>query len=245
MIRAIVIDDELQMRNEVKERIRLFFPKEIAIVGEGSDVASGLSAIATFEPELIFLDVQLGDGTGFDLIEQSPAKNFNVIFITGFDTNAIKAIKVGALDYILKPIEDGEFKAAVQKAIESKNKEQHLEMLVNVSQNHYQGIDQKRIILKTPEAVFAIQENDILYCKSDGNYTTVYTQAQGAILVSTHMKKMEELLPPNVFIRCHQSYMVNKLHVVKYSKRGFLLLDTSDEVPVSARRKEFTMKNVF
>lgn len=245
MIRAIIIDDEAYMHDEIKSRLVTYFPKDVAVVNEAISVASGLEAIQTFEPELLFLDVHMADGTGFDVIEKSENKNFNVIFITGYDTNAIKAIRVGALDYILKPIEDEEFKVAVQKAIDNKNKEQHLEKLITVSQNHYQGVDQKRIILKTTEAVYALQEKDIIYCEADGNYTTVYTEAQGKILVSLHMKKIEELLPPHLFIRCHQSYIVNKLHVLKYSKRGFLLLDTKAEVPVSARRKEFTMKNVF
>lgn len=245
MLRAIVIDDNRQMQSEVTERAKAFFPKEIAIVAEATNVGDGLKVIESYEPELIFLDVQLSDGTGFDLLEQSVYKNFEVIFITGYDSNAMKAIKVGALDFILKPIDDDEFKKAVEKAIITKNKEKHLQQLITVAQNHYKGIDTNRIVLKTTDSLYLLQEDDILYCQGDGNYTTVFTKNQGNILISNHLKKMEELFSEIVFVRCHQSYLVNKRHVLKYSKRGFLVLISKAEVPVSARRKEFTLKNVF
>lgn len=245
MIRTIVIDDESLMREEVKKRVADFFPKDIAIVAEAGTVVDALKIITKFEPELVFLDVHLTDGTGFDVIEKTTYKDFNVIFITGFDTNAIKAIRVGALDYILKPIADDEFKDAVQKAIDSKAKENSLDTSIAISQDHYRGINQKRIVLKTTEGVYAVQEDDILYCHSEGNYTTVYTQDQGKILVSNHLKKIEELLPVQLFVRCHQSFIVNKMHVLKYNKNGTLLLKNKVEVPVSARRKDFTLKNIF
>ncbi len=245
MIRAIVIDDESLMREEVKKRIAGFFPKDIAIVAEAGNVLDALEIITKFEPELVFLDVHLTDGTGFDVIEKTNFKDFKVIFITGFDTNAIKAIRVGALDYILKPIADDEFKDAVQKAIDNKAKENGLDTSITISQDHYRGINQKRIVLKTTDGVYAVQEDDILYCHSEGNYTTVYTQTQGKILVSNHLKKIEELLPVQLFVRCHQSFIVNKIHVLKYNKNGTLLLKNKVEVPVSARRKDFTLKNIF
>lgn len=245
MIRAIVIDDESLMREEVKTRVSNFFPLDIAIVAEAANVTEALEIIIKFEPELIFLDVHLTDGTGFDVLEKTTNKNFNVIFITGFDTNAIKAIRVGALDYILKPIEDDEFKDAVQKAIESKEKESGLDTSVAISQDHYQGVNQKRIVFKATEGVYAVQEEDILYCHSEGNYTTVHTEIHGNILVSNHLKKIEELLPSSLFVRCHQSFVVNKLHVLKYSKKGVLFLKNNVEIPVAARRRDFTLKHIF
>ena len=157
----------------------------------------------------------------------------------------LKRFEFGALDYILKPIADDEFREAVQKAIESKSKETHLETLVSVSQGHYKGTDDQKIVLKTTDAVYALPQEDILYCQSDGNYTTVHTKEIGEILVSKHIKKIEELLPLQQFIRCHQSYIVNRQHVVKYSKQGYLLLQEGIQVPVSARRKDFVLKNIF
>ncbi|GAB5398572.1 MAG: LytTR family DNA-binding domain-containing protein [Aureisphaera sp.] len=245
MIRAIIVDDEPQMLKEVKERIQLFYPTEIAIMSEASNVNDALIAIETYKPELIFLDVQLNNQTGFDLIEKSPYKNYKVIFITAYDTNAIRAIKVGALDFILKPIDDDEFKAAVDKAISTTHKDAYLQKLIEVSQSRYKGIGTNRIILKTTEAVFAVSEEEIFYCKSEGNYTTVFTKEHGAILILGHLKKMLELLPQNIFIRCHQSYIVNKLKVVKYDKKGNLVLKNLQKIPVSSRRKESTLRQIF
>jgi two-component system LytT family response regulator len=247
MIRAIVIDDEPLMQKEVQRRLTSFYLKDIAVVGTATSVADGVLAINTFEPDLIFLDVHLNDGTGFDILEQCTYKGFNVIFITGYDHNAIRAIRVGALDYILKPIDDNEFKSAVDKAISDNNdveaqiEKQH----VQVSRDHFNGTDRQRIVLKTTDGVYALQEEDIFYCKSDGNYTTVITKSQGEILVSKHIKKIEELLSEGTFVRCHQSYVVNRNHVLKYSKRGFLLLKDNSEIPVAARRRDFTLKHIF
>lgn len=245
MIRAVVVDDETSMREEVTSRLTSAFLKEVAVVAEADSATTAIEVISKFQPELVFLDVHLIDGTGFDVLEQCDFKDFNVIFITGYDTNAIKAIRVGALDYILKPIDDDEFSSAVQKAIESNEKEKNLEQLAKVSNDHYKGIDQKRIVFKTTEGVYAVQEKDILYCQSDGNYTTIFTLSHGEILVSKHIKLIEELLPPVLFVRCHQSYIVNKNHVLKYNKNNHLQLIGNIEVPVSARRKDFTLKNIF
>lgn len=245
MIRAIAIDDEQYMLDEIKKKLVDFFPKEVVLISETRSVIDGIQAVEKFEPDLLLLDVHLLDGTGFDLIQNCSFKNFDVIFITGYDTNAIRAIKVGALDYILKPIDDTEFKEAVQKAIDHQDRERYLDTLVTVSNDHYKGLEKNRIVLKTSDSIYAMDQDDILYCHSEGNYTTVYTQKSNKILVSGHIKKLEELLPPHIFIRCHQSYIINKNHVLKYSKRGHLLLKNETKIPVSSRRKEMTLHGIF
>ena len=218
MVRVIIIDDEAPIREDVRAKLEEHFSKEIVIVAEAESVETGKKAVEKFEPQLLFLDINMGDGTGFDLIDQSSYKKFDVIFVTGFDNHAIKAVKVGALDYILKPVEDEEFIEAVEKAIERKESENHLEKLIEVSNEYFKGASKKRVILKTADTVYAIYEDDILYCRSDGNYTTFYTQQMEKIVVSKSIKKIEEILTENEFIRCHQSYIVNKKHVLKYNK---------------------------
>ena len=245
MIKAILIDDESYIRDEIRTKIEDHFSKEITIVAEADSVENGIKVIEKFEPQLLFLDVNLGDGTGFDLITKSGFKDFDVIFITGFDNHAIKAIKVGALDYILKPVDDEEFKQAVHKAIATEEKEQQLEKLIEVSSEFFKGVKDKRVILKTADTVYAIYENDIIYCRSDGNYTTFYTQQMEKIVVSKSIKKIEEILSEDVFIRCHQSYIVNKKHVLKYNKNGVLVVNLDFKVPVSSRRKDYTLKRIF
>jgi len=245
MLRAIIIDDESYMLEEIRSKLIDFFLKEVVVVAEAASVEKGLVVIEKFEPDLLLLDVHLLDGTGFDLIQKSEYKDFTVIFITGYDTDAIEAIKVGALDYILKPIDDAEFIGAVDKALHLQDKEKSLEKLISVSNNHYTGVDRNHIILKTSDSIYMIDQEDIIYCKSDEGYTTVYTQQSGEIMVSGHIKKMEDLIPQDIFIRCHQSYLVNKNHVIKYSKRGHLLLKNDIQIPVSARRREITLRSIF
>lgn len=245
MIKAILIDDEGFVREEIREKLQNYFNSDILIVAEANSVEEGLAAIQNNDPDLLFLDVNMGDGTGFDLLKKCDTKNFDVIFVTGFDQHAIKAIKVGALDYILKPIDDDEFKIAVQKAIDNYEKENNLEKLIEISSEYFRGVEKKRVILKTADTVYAIYEDDIIYCRSDGNYTTFYTQQMEKIIVSKPLKQVEEILSEEVFIRCHQSYIVNKKHVLKYSRQGVLVVHLDFKVPVSSRRKDYALKRIF
>ncbi|WP_298761456.1 LytTR family DNA-binding domain-containing protein [uncultured Psychroserpens sp.] len=245
MIRAIIIDDEAYIRTIVSDKLSQYFSNEIEIIGEADSVKSGVKIIEDKNPDLLFLDIQLRDGTSFDMLNTIKDKNFDVIFITGFDDHAIKAIKVGALDYILKPIDDDEFKEAVKKAIDNSKEENNIEKLVEISSEYFQGVKKKRIVLKTLENVYAVYEDDILYCRSEGNYTTFYTKQSEKILVSKSMKKVLELLSEDVFIRCHQSYLVNKKHVLRYNKQGVLVIINEVKVPVSSRRKDYVIEKIF
>jgi len=245
MIKALIIDNEAHIREDVREKLETFFKDEILVVGEAEGVRTGLQAIDLYNPDLLFLDIHMDDGTGFDLINQSQKKDFEVIFITGFDQHAIKAIRVGALDYIIKPVDDDEFREAAQKAIQNYEKENHLEKLIEISSEYFKGAEKKRVILKTTDTVYAIYEDDIIYCRSDGNYTTFYTQQMEKIVVSKPLKHIEEILSENVFIRCHQSYIVNKKHVLKYNKQGVLIVHLDFKVPVSSRRKDYALKKIF
>ena len=245
MIKAIIIDDADYVRFDIRERLEEFFEKEIEIVGEASSVEESYKVISKNEPDLLLLDIDLGDGTAFDLLDRFKDLYFDIIFITGFDRHAIKAIKVGALDYILKPIDDTEFKDAVKKLLNRDQKENQLQKLLEVSSEFFKGVKDKRVILKTADTVYAIYESDIIYCRSDGNYTTFYTQQMEKIVVSKSIKKIEEILSEDMFIRCHQSYIVNKKHVLKYNKNGVFVVHLDFKVPVSSRRKDYALKRVF
>ncbi|WP_299891321.1 LytTR family DNA-binding domain-containing protein [uncultured Lacinutrix sp.] len=245
MIKAILVDDEAYIRDNVRAKLEKHFNEDIEIVGEAESVESAINIIEEKKPNLLFLDIQLTDGTSFDILNKIEDKNFDVIFITGFDDHAIKAIKVGALDYILKPIDEEEFKEAVTKAIENSMEDNNIEKLVEISSEYFQGVKKKRIILKTLDNVYAVYEDDILYCRSEGNYTTFYTLHLERILVSKSIKKVIELLSEDAFIRCHQSYIVNKKHVIRYNKQGVLIINPEIKVPVSSRRKDYVIEKIF
>jgi len=245
MIKAIIIDDEKHIREDVRSKVVSHFAKEIAIMAEAESVEEALEAITKFEPDLLLLDVNLQDGTGFDVISKSEYTDFDVIFITGYDNHAIKAIKVGALDYIMKPVDHDEFRQAVAKAIEDVGPKDELGKLIEVSNDYFKGVEKKRVILKTADTVYAIYEDDILYCRSEGNYTTFYTLQLEKIVVSKPLKQIEEVLSENDFIRCHQSYIVNKKHVLKYNKQGVLIVHLDFKIPVSSRRRDYALKRIF
>ena len=245
MIRAILIDDEAYVRREVKNKLLNSFSNDVDIVGEADSIVSSVDIIQKEKPDLLFLDVHLQDGTGFDILDKISNKTFDIIFITGFDNHAIKAIKVGALDYILKPIDDEEFNKAVRKAIENSKQNIDFEKLVEISSEYFKGVKKKRIVLKTLENLYIVYEDDISHCKSEGNYTTFYTQKSEKILVSKPLKKVLELLSEDSFIRCHQSYLVNKKHVTRYNKQGVLVMNSKAKVPVSGRRKDYVINTIF
>jgi len=245
MLNAILIDDEAHVRLDVRQKIESLFPNEITILTEADSVTSGVSAIQKYKPDLVFLDIDIIGGTGFDVLTACPVKNFEVIFITGFNDQAIKAIKAGALDYILKPVDEDELNEAVKRAIENSKKENQLEKLIQISSDFFKGVEKKRIILKTSEMVHAIYEDDIIFCESDGNYSTFHTLQSENIVITKSLKHAEDILSDQVFIRCHRSFLVNKNHVLKYDKNGYLILKNEHKIPVSSRRKDSTLQQIF
>ncbi len=241
MIKAIIIDDEIRLRKDIRQKLETRFQDSITIIGEAESVKNAVAIIEELQPDLLFLDIELTDGYSFEILEQLTSHNFQIIFITGFNDLAIKAIKVGALDYILKPIDDDEFDEAVEKAIETAKKGHQLEDLIKVSTEFFKGSQTKRIVLKTTEAHHIINEDDLMYCKSEGNYTTFYTTSGEEILISKPLKYVEDLLTKTSFIKCHQSYLVNKFYIEKYLKEGFLVLKGAIQIPVSSRRKDYVL----
>lgn len=244
MIKTLIIEDEKHVSDELQALINDSFSKEITIKAVASSVKDGIKSILTHKPDLVFLDIDLGDGTSFDILSVLPEINFNIIFVTGYDTHAIKAIKLGALDYLLKPVDDDEFIAAVKKAIEQHNSKQSKGSLIQIAKNYYQKKLHNKIVLKTLEAQHLVNFDDIIYCKSEGNYTTFYLENE-KIIVSKPMKKMQALLNENIFLKCHQSFLVNISHVVKYINEGFLITKNDDQIPVATRRKDEVLKVIF
>lgn len=245
MFKTIIVDDEPLLVTDISTRIHSDFSAEIMIAATATNILEAKLAIELHRPNILFLDVHLKDGTGFDLLEQLNYKGFELIFVTGYDNNAIKAIKFGALDYILKPIDDEEFRSAVRKAISATKNSNSPPDLIHVANNFYKGKETQKIVFKTTEDLFVLNKDDIMYCESEGNYTTIHTKDNTPIMVSKNLKKVEDQLPPDCFIRCHQSFIVNKEHVRKFNSRGYLLLKNDIKIPVSVRRREETLSRIF
>ena len=159
---------------------------------------------------------------------------------------AIKAIKVGALDYVLKPIDDDDFQIAIKKTLtEQRNNDLALQEHIEASYVQFKELENKKIVLKTANTLYSVLENNIVYCKADGNYTHVYILEKKKIVVSKTLKKLEELLTQDKFLRCHNSYIVNNDYIEKYTSNGTLITTTNDKIPVSGRKKDSLLKRIF
>ncbi|CAL2101430.1 Two component transcriptional regulator, LytTR family [Tenacibaculum sp. 190130A14a] len=244
MLKTLIVEDERHVRENIKKRVFQDFRNELTIIDEAISVKEGIEKIIRYQPQLVFMDVDLGDGTSFDILSELNEIDFKIIFITGFDSHAIKAIRLGALDYLLKPIDDDEFKEAVNKAINTIEKENTTGSSVNIANHYYREGEHRRIVLKTLDTQHLVSFDDILYCKSEGNYTTFYLFEEN-IVISKPMKKVEELLDKKRFIKCHQSYIINKAYITKYTNEGFLITKTGAQIPVATRRKEMVLKDLF
>jgi len=244
MINILIIDDEEDIREILSDIININF-NDIRIVGFGKDVKSGIIAIEKHKPDIILLDINLPDGTGFDLLSkiETESYNFNVIFITAFEEYAIKAFKFCAIDYLLKPIDTEELLNAIKKCRillkdELKNK------VEAYSYNTKGQFSNKKLILKTQNNIQIVNLQDIIRCQSDNSYTTFYTTDNRTIIVSQSLKEYEELLQDYNFFRIHQSHLINIAFVLSYEKigGGVVLMQDQSSIPVSFRKKEAFLK---
>ncbi|MFT3980086.1 MAG: LytTR family DNA-binding domain-containing protein [Ferruginibacter sp.] len=239
MLRAILIDDIDTIRQKNAALIQQHCPN-VAIIAEADSVATGVAAIKKFLPDLVFLDVEMADGTGFDLIQKLMPIDFKVIFITAYQEFAIKAFRVSAIDFLLKPIEPAELVQAVQKATETLNKEM-LELQFNtLFANIERPRNLQKIVLKTAEKVYSVSVQDIIRCEAQKNYTTFFLVNGQKLLLSKTLKEYETILLPMGFFRTHQSHLINMLYFDYYLKGddGSIILKDKTAIPLSVRKKE-------
>jgi two-component system LytT family response regulator len=243
---ALVVDDEERARETICKIIELYTPS-ITDVMEAATVKEAVLMIRLYKPQLIFLDIRLEDGSGFDVLEQVKDMELNVIFITAYNEYALKALKMSAIDYILKPIDPEEFMEAVGKARSqiTKNKmEERIDLFLQNMDAKSTNIVINKITLKTVDNIHIVKVTDIIYCQADRNYTTFYLLGGEKIIVSKNLREYEEILPKDGFMRPHQSYLVNLNHIIRYEKGDHHLLICSDKckVPVSLRKREQVVK---
>lgn len=241
-MKAVIIDDEKRTRELISKLIESF-DLGIETFPLGENVASGLEAIEKINPEIVFLDIQMPDGTGFDLLKMIPQKNFEVVFITAHEEFAIKAIKFSALDYILKPIDPEELRKSVEKAMESidhKREESQFEAL----HLNMQPSQKRRLVLKTQESVHVVDLDKIIRCEADRNYTSFYLVDHKKILVSKTLKDYETLLTGHNFLRVQQSHLINLDYVDRYDKAhgGSVVMKDGSEVPISPAKRDIFFK---
>jgi len=239
MLRAIIIDDLHNIRQKNVALIKQYCPN-VAIIAEADSVASGVVAIKKYLPDLVFLDVEMNDGTGFDLLRKLKPIDFKVIFITAFQEFAVKAFRFSAIDFLLKPIDPSDLIEAVKKAQETLSKEMLELQFSTLFSNIERPRNLQKIVLKTAEKVYSINVQDIIRCESEKNYTTFYMLNGQKLLVSTTLKEYETMLLPMGFFRTHQSHLINMLYFDHYVKTdsGSIIMKDKTVIPLSVRKKE-------
>jgi two-component system LytT family response regulator len=240
MFSVVIIDDEPRARETIINILGLS-NHEIEIAGQAADVESGFEVINQKNPDLVLLDINLPDGTGFDLLKKFDKISFKLIFITAHEEYAVKAIKFSALDYVLKPITAGELLQAIDKANETIHKDE-TEIKLSAFLSNLDKL--RKIVLKTAESIHIIEVKNIIRCEADVNYTTFFLENDKKLLVSKTLKEYAELLTSSGFFRTHQSHLVNLDHVLRFDKGegGHLVMNDNSIVPVSSRKRETLFK---
>lgn len=239
MIKGVIIEDEQNARETLRILVEKYC-KNVEVVGEANDVKSGLECIKKYQPELVFLDIEMPDGDGFDLLAKVRKFDFDIIFTTAYSEFAVQAFKYNTVDYLLKPIVHEELIQAVDKAemeLQTRDLSEKFNQLLDYINK---GKNKNRIVLSTSERYDIVDISEIIMCKSDRNYTSFYLEDGKVVTVSKTMKEFEETLLTNGFIRSHRQYFVNIDHIKSFGRTesNVIRLTHDLEAPVSTRNKE-------
>jgi two-component system, LytTR family, response regulator len=235
-MRAIIIDDIKNARSALRGDIQDYC-SNIEIVGEADGVTSAFEIIKSLIPDLIFLDIQMNDGTGFELLkllDKNDIKQPHVIFTTAFDQYAVQAFQFSAIDYLLKPID-------YQLLIKSVSKVNQLKRIssLEIENLENKAYSDKKIVVHRQDKELIFNVKDIVYCQSDGAYTQIVTENGKKELASKNLKSFELMLESYGFLRIHHSYLVNKQKIVEFDKNSMLLkMKGNYSLPVSHRKRE-------
>jgi two-component system, LytTR family, response regulator len=240
MINTILIDDEGTGLQALQMAIEKYCP-DIVIKGMYNTPQLGLDGIKQVNPDLVFLDVQMPQMSGFDLLKQAAPVSFDVIFVTAHDQYAIKAIKFSAMDYLLKPVDIDDLINAVQKVKEKLNRNSNFYQFQSVLNNiQLKSGSVEKLAVPSSEGLDFFNTQDIIFCKADGSYTVIMLKNNEHVLVCKNLIDFENLLVVSGFCRVHHSYLINLRHVQKYIKGegGYVILTDNHYVDISRRKKE-------
>jgi len=229
MIKAIVVDDEAPSREVMCNYLRDFCT-DVEVVATASSVKSGYRAIQKHNPDVVFLDIEMPDGKGFDLLQMFNNIDFRVIFVTAYSEYAIKAFRVNAADYLLKPVKIDELNAAVEKIRSENNWNYEAEkvagLLKSLAEN---SIFQPTIVVSNIKGFEVLKINEIIMCKADGYCTNFYLKGNKKVISSKNLKQYEDLLAEHNVIRVHHSYLVNLGHVQSFTRQGEIILSENNK----------------
>lgn len=241
MLTAIIVDDEAPVRAAIANMLSAYCP-HVSVLSEADSVTSGFEAISRLNPDMVILDIQMKDGTGFDLLKKFTPINFHFIIVTAYEDFAIKAFKHCALDYLLKPIDPDELVSAIERISRLVNTEftnRKFEALLANIEAPGMGTGMRNVVLNTHDNLYVIDIHDIVRCEAHNNTTEFHLKNGNRIIVSKTLKEFEEMLPQQNFFRCHQSHLVNLKYVSRVHQFPSPALSLADgaKIPVAVRKK--------
>ncbi|HBR54059.1 MAG TPA: DNA-binding response regulator [Flavobacteriaceae bacterium] len=242
MLNAIIVDDESKATKILTWEIEKFCP-EINIIDTFTNPTKAISGINYLKPDCVFLDIEMPEMDGFQLLRELEFRDFHLIISTAYDSYAIKAFKENAIDYLLKPIDSDDLKRAVQKILHLK-KGQNLGSQLNRFLKSIPSHGPKKIQIPLAGRTIYVEQNDVVYCKSDGNYTEIYLKDGTKHVITMNLKEVDAELMKEVFFRTHNSYLVQLHHVKEYVRTDghHLIMDTGQTIPVSRSKKQELLK---
>ena len=246
-MRAIIIDDEQHCIDTLIQELININDNTVELIGAFTTVEDGIKAIQQLHPDLIFLDVEIHNKTGFDLIKQIPEINFDIIFTTAYDKYAVQAFKFSAVDYLLKPIDADELQTAIKKSKEKHSQKERSEkidaLLFNLKSIH---TNSRKICVPVITGFVFLNVDDIIRCESSINYSTLFLKNKETILVAKTLKEFEEMLAEHNFFRVHNSHLINLNCIKSYNKGkgGSVELEDGYHIEVSTRRKDDFLKRI-
>lgn len=238
---TVIIDDEKGARDTLRAMLQMYCD-DVVVLGEAGNIEEGRRLIQQVQPDLLFLDVEMSPGTGFDLIQSLDSLKADIIFTTAHGHYAINAIKLSALDYLLKPVDREELIAAVRKHQQKKQRMPN-EVLELLKLHLDPKKEAERLVISSLQGFEIIKVNDIMYCEGERNYTTFHLDGRESLVSSKTLKEYEMLLPVRSFIRVHQKYLVNINFVRKYLKGrgGNLVMTNGQTIEVSQSKKQLLL----
>ena len=239
-IRAIIVDDVEENRVSLRKMIEMLH-LNIDIVGESATVEETIELVNTQTFDILFLDVELGENKSFEIFDKLINTDFKIIFITAHSHYAIDAIRLSAVDFLLKPIDPDELMNAVKRVQEELKKSEYVRVLETLTSNiNSPSKEDKKILLKSQESIKVVKVTSIVHCEANINYTTFYFEDRTKLVVSRPLKEFELILNDYGFFRPHKSHLVNLNFISSFEKRegGHILLTDNTLIPVSNRKKD-------
>jgi len=247
LIRTVLIDDEIDSNRILQTLLENYCP-QVRVVGTADGVATAADLIREVRPDLVFMDIEMTQGNAFDLLHRLQPVNFHVIFVTAFDSHAVRAFRYNAVDYLLKPINIKELRASVDK-LTGKVVEGDFLMKVKSAVENIQGIDigDRKIAFPSLNGLFFVKLRDIIRLEAKSGYTAIHLQDGTKMTTTGTISEYENLLPEAVFFRIHHSHIIN-LNKIKYYQKGrggYVTMDDESEIEVASRRREEFMKRLL